>query len=129
MHCSNQPIVSLPQVVSIILINGFLFDLHSEEVKLKGHGMHLRYVDSPLNAYFAFDWVHGLLYYAEERKIYVANLANTPNQEILEIYSSEDMITINGLVVRPDNATLCWIEYDKQRNLVAFMQSLQVRLE
>ena len=86
--------------------------------------MQLLQIDEPMDAYYAFDWLHGLLYYSEKSSLFVVNLKDEIS-ETMSLYTSTNF-TITGLVVRPDNGTLLWLEYEKYKNMVTFMLSYQV---
>jgi len=97
---------------------------------LHGHGLKLESLDAAHLSHFAFDWATGLLYFTEQTNISVVDLKQAKSEELL-IYptNSTQLKTheITGLVVRPDNVSLVWMEFHRLNdNKIVFMQSSQV---
>ena len=97
----------------------------SAEVKLNADRLELNSLKEPYTSYFALDWVHGLLYYTEDASIWVVDLKQTTSAELL-LYRTNHSSTITGLVVRPDNGSLVWMEYFNNDFKVTLMQASQV---
>lgn len=80
-------------------------------------------LESPHKSHYAFDWSTGLLYFTEVHTIWVVDLKQpvalsetgpsqtTYDHRLLKVYQSKGPVTISGLIVRPDNSSLIWLEY------------------
>ena len=60
--------------------------------------------------HFAFDWLHGLLYYSTVMD--GINVIELKKNELatFPIYRATGSNTVNGLIVRPDLTKLMWLE-------------------
>ncbi|KAI2808456.1 hypothetical protein BLOT_006400 [Blomia tropicalis] len=93
--------------------------------KLKCNGLHLRQLEAPHLSFYSLDWLNGLLYYTEEQSIYVVDLKPSHSESLLLYQSNQTGTRIMGLVVRPDNQSLYWLEHEKRTNLLQFVHSSQ----
>lgn len=97
-------------------------------------------IESPHKSYYAFDWSTGLLYFTEVHTIWVVDLKQPPalsetsvlqyEQRLLKVYQSTRLVTITGLIVRPDNSSLIWLEFSTINGTrIDFMQASQAGKE